>query len=425
MPELYPPAPAELFRFAVTLVLTFVLGLEREETADRERTRIMAGVRTMPLVGLLAHMLAVAGGGAPLLPAIGFLLVGGFSLISYAYKLRHERTGTTTELTVLLAYTVGLLSAHGDVLTATALTVAAVLLLTGKQPLRHFAQRLPQAEITTFVTFLLLLAVILPALPHEDFTRFRLNPFNTWLVVVAVSAISYASYLLQKLVRSDESLLLTALLGGLYSSTATTIALARRSHGSRDGRRDAGAIILATGTMYIRVLVLVWTLSAPLGRQLALPLLALALVGSLGGAALILLRRPSARRGAAASAEEAPEPQHPLELRAAVVFAALFLGLQVVTQLTEQQLGNAGLLGLAVLVGLTDIVPFILGLADTLSNGSVPPVVVLAIMISIASNNLVKGGYALWLGTRETGVWSMAGLTLLAALTIVAAVLLP
>ncbi|MDX2167775.1 MAG: MgtC/SapB family protein [Deltaproteobacteria bacterium] len=423
MPEV--PAPAELFHFAVTLVLTFVLGLEREETADREHARTMAGVRTMPLVGLLGHMLSIAGGGAPLLPAIGFVLVGGLTVVSYAAKLRHERTGTTTELTVLLAYTIGLLSAHGDALTATAVTVAAVLLLTGKQPLRSFARRIPPQELTTFVTFLLLLAVILPVLPHEDFTRFRLNPFNTWLVVVAVSAISYASYLLQKLVRSEESLLLTALLGGLYSSTATTVSLARRSHGSRAPRRDAGAIILATGTMYIRILTLVWTFSSELGRQLAPSLLSLAAIGSLAGVALVLRGDGTRANRAPLAGDVANEESHPLELRAAVLFAALFLGLQVITQLTQQYLGDAGLLALAGLVGLTDIVPFILGLADTLTNGSAPPVVVLAIMLSIASNNVVKGIYALWLGERETGIWSLVGLSGLAALTVAAAFVLP
>ncbi len=171
MPELYPAAPAPLFHFVVTLGLAFVLGLEREETAEREHASIMAGVRTMPLVALLAHMLVVVGGDSPIHTAIGFMLVGGFSLISYAAKLRHERSGTTTELTVLIAYAVGLLSAHGDVLTATAVTVASVLLLTSKQPLRQFARAIPPQEITTFVTFLLLAVVILPALPHQEFTR--------------------------------------------------------------------------------------------------------------------------------------------------------------------------------------------------------------------------------------------------------------
>ncbi|MEO8602434.1 MAG: DUF4010 domain-containing protein [bacterium] len=416
MPQMYEPAP-ELLRFLVTLGLTFVLGLEREETAGRKHASTMAGVRTMPLVGLLGHMLMLLGGGNALLPGLGLAVVGGLVMIGHADKLRHDRPGTTTELTVLIAYVVGLLSANGNVQAAAALVVASVLLLTGKQPLRRFAIGLPPQEITTFVTFLLLAAVILPVLPDRTFTPFNLNPFNAWVVVVAVSAISYAGYILQKVVRSEQSLLLAAVLGGLYSSTATTAALARRSVTCHDPPSYAGGIILATGTMYLRVLILVWMFSADAGRQLAPALLAVAVIGSLAGAALILRRR-----GAAASGpDDVAADAHPLEIRAAVVFAALFLGLQVITQLTRQHLGSAGLLGLAVLVGLTDIVPFILGLTDAMTSGNLPQVVVLAIMISIASNNVVKGVYALALGNRQTGVIALLGLSGLAALTIAAA----
>lgn len=424
MPEvdiLWVPPPAELFHFLVTLGLTFVLGLEREEQADGKDTPLLAGVRTMPLVGLLAHALMLIGRGGLGLAALGFLVVGGFALVSYAAKLRAGRSGATTETTVLIAYTVGLLSARGDILTATALTVASVLLLTGKQPLHGLARRLPQAEITTFVTFLLLAAVILPALPHEDFTRFRLNPFDTWLVVVAVSAISYTSYVLQRLLPAERSLLLAGVLGGLYSSTATTVALARRSQSERRGGAHAGAIIVASGVAYLRVLGLVWTLSAAMGRQMAPLLLVMGGLAMLAGAALAWWRgraRGRAGRAAAPAAAEA-ETRHPLELRAALLFAVLYLGLQIVTQLVTETLGDRGLLGLAMLVGLTDITPFVLGLANTVGDG-VPPAAVLAIVTALASNNVVKGVYALWLGSRETGMAALVGLVLLSALTVAA-----
>jgi len=421
MNQLYDPAPDDLIRFGITLGLTFVLGLEREDAAEHSRVPTMAGVRTMPLIGLLGHMLMVLGGGELWLPAVGLVMVGGLTMIGHADKLRHSRSGLTTELTMLIAYVVGLLSAHGNVQSAAALVVATVLLLTGKQPLRRFAAQLPPQEIKTFVTFLLLAAVILPVLPNRTFTRFNLNPFNAWVVVVAVSAISYASYLLQKLVRSDESVLLAAVLGGLYSSTATTIALARRSASAGDGLTYAGGIILATGAMYLRVLILVWMFSAAAGRQLALPMLVLAALGSLAGVVLILRRRGTAGKE---SDEIAGEP-HPLEVRAAAMFATLFLGLQVITQLTTQYLGTAGLLGLALLVGLTDIVPFILGLTDSMTGGVIPQPIMLAIMISIASNNVVKGVYALALGKRATGIASLIGLGALAVLTIAAVWVMP
>jgi uncharacterized membrane protein (DUF4010 family) len=375
-----------------------------------------AGVRTMPIIGLLGHVLTMIAAGNPVLPAVGLAVVGGFFMIEYIDKVRQQRVGFTTECTGLIAYSVGILVASGRPQVAAALTVATVLLLTGKQPLRQFAGALPRQEIVTFVTFMLLAVVILPVLPNQDFTRFRLNPFQAWLVVVAVSGISYASYILQRLTRSDESLLLTGLLGGLYSSTATTVALARRSSGEPNPRAYAGGIILATGTMYLRILLLVATFSTDLGRQLMPPLLGLAVVGIVAGTALIRMQR--VRRRVRAETQPAEEIQHPLEIRAAVLFAALYLGLGIVTKLTTEHLGESGLLALAAVVGLTDIVPFILGVARELGSSVQPAAAVTAIMVSIASNNVVKGIYALALGDRTTGWWSLAGLTVLAVLTI-------
>lgn len=416
MPEQYNLAAGDVFGIAVTLALTFVLGLEREEAGARDRASVVAGVRTIPIIGLLGHSLALLSSGSLLPVSMGLGVVGAFLLVNYWFKLAHERTGVTTECTALIGYMVGAMVAYGRTSAAAALTVATVLLLTGKHPLRQFAARVPAREITTFVTFLLLAGVILPILPNQDLTRFRFNPFQIWLVVVAVSGISYASYLLQKVTRSEESLLLTALLGGLYSSTATTVALARRSVGAADPRPYAGAIILASGTMYIRVLVLVWAFASDLAERLAPTLIGLAVIGCAVGVAMILLhRRSSAKRSL-----EVEEAQHPLEIRAAVVFAGLYLGLTVGTQLTAQYLGETGLMALAALVGLTDIVPFILGLARGIGSAISADVAVVAIMIAIASNNLVKGLYAIVLGDRRAGGLALAALTALAVLTLVA-----
>ena len=104
-----------------------------------------------------------------------------------------------------------------------------MFLLVLKTTLEGLTQRVPPEEIFTFTKFLLLTAVILPVLPRAEFTQFQINPFKTWLVVVAVSSVSYGSYLLLKVTHGRNGVLLSALLGGAYSSTVTTIALARRS----------------------------------------------------------------------------------------------------------------------------------------------------------------------------------------------------
>ena len=190
MPNGFDAAAAgDVLGIAVTLALTFVLGLEREESAAGEHLPLVAGVRTVPIAGLLGHVLVLLAAGSMLPFAVGFAVIGGFLITEYQVKMQQKRFGVTTELTALVAYCTGALVAVGRIGTASTVTVATVLLLTGKQPLRAFAAALPRYEITTFVTFMLLAAVILPVLPNQPFTRFHLNPFQAWLVVVAVATL--------------------------------------------------------------------------------------------------------------------------------------------------------------------------------------------------------------------------------------------
>ena len=143
-----------------------------------------------------------------------------------------------------------------------------MLLLELKTALEGLSERLPSEEVITFTKFLLLTVVILPAVPNRAFGPFQLNPFKTWLVVVAVSGISYGSYVLQRMTRKRGGIVLAALLGGAYSSTVMTVALARR--GRRENRPNlfAGAMLLASGTMYLRLVVLLAIFSFPSRRGL-------------------------------------------------------------------------------------------------------------------------------------------------------------
>jgi len=416
MPELNGVGAADVFGIAITVALTFVLGLEREEAATHSRGSLIAGVRTIPIIGLFGHALGLLSAGSMLPVAIGAGVVGAFLVVGYWHDLQEEHVGLTSKFTALVGYMVGALVAYGRPSAAAALTVATVLLLTEKQPLRRLAARMPAYEIATFVTFLLLAGVILPILPNQELTRFALNPFKIWLMVVAVSGISYASYLLQKVTRSDQSLLLTGLLGGLYSSTATTVAVARRPQRPGDALTYAGAIVLATGSMYIRILIVVWAFAGDLAARLAPALIALALVGSAAGVAMILVPGPRTGRRSG----EAETSEHPLEVSAALLFAALFVGLTVATELTAEQLGHTGLMVLAVLVGITDILPFILSLAGRVGENIPFEVAATAVMVSIASNNVVKGVYAVALANRRTGVISLAALIVLAVLSVLA-----
>jgi uncharacterized membrane protein (DUF4010 family) len=202
---------------------------------------------------------------------------------------------------------------------AATLTVASLLLLEFKTRLETLAQRIDPTDILIFTQFLLLAAVILPLLPNQAMSRFQINPFNTWLVVVAVSAISYGSYLLQRLRQGRGGLLLAALAGGAYSSTVTTVVLARRSAGAAAPREYAGAIVMASGMMYLRLMAFLALFNFALLLRLWPLFSLLAALALLGGWLW------SKSGSDAAVANEAYQPKNPLEISTALLFAVLFI----------------------------------------------------------------------------------------------------
>ena len=228
--ELYQRLPPEALKIVLVLFLSFLIGLEREEHKVAVGSYSFGGVRTFPLIGLIGYSIALISG-AQLLPlTVGFLVVAGFLLLSYWHKLSSAKAaGVTSEMSGLTTFLVGALVCYGHFWIATTLSVASLLLLDLKAVLEKLAVRIAPQEILTFAKFLLLTGVILPVLPHQEFSRFHINPFKTWLVVVAVSTISYGSYVLQKLTKERGGVVLAALLGGAYSSTVTTVVMARRA----------------------------------------------------------------------------------------------------------------------------------------------------------------------------------------------------
>ncbi len=402
--ELYQRLPPEVLKIALVLFLSFLIGLEREEHKLTDRTYSFGGVRTFPLIGLIGYSLALLCGPQLLPLIIGFLVVAGFLLLSYWHKLQSmESPGVTTEMSGLTTFLVGALVYHEHFWTATALSVASLLLLDLKEGLERLAGRVDSDEILTFAKFLLLTGVILPVLPNHDYTRFHINPFKTWLVVVAVSSISYASYVLQKLTKKTGGIVLAALLGGGYSSTVTTVVMARRAAREHQPHLFAGSILIASGAMYVRLIVLL----ALFNRQL-LSLLApsfLILAGLAIGVGWLWTRRadPNAR-----NVVPEYEPKNPLELKTAFLFAALFVAMVIATQMAVTYLGKGGLNTLAAIMGVTDVDPFIMGM--TQAAGTLTPLKTAAgaILIATSSNNLMKGIYAYSLADRKTGRQALA-----------------
>ena len=403
-------------RFALLLGLSLFFGFAFEEFFEGELPRHPGGVRTFPL-------LAVAGGALYAIEPhyasafIAGLLIVGSWIFSYVNR-EMQKEGDPGEGTLivpvsnLLAYLLGAIALTQPLWLSVATAVAAVLLLGGKRTLHDWAHRLSGDEFITAGKFLILVGIVLPLLagrPPIPYTN--VTPFGVWLAVLAVSSISYASYLLQTYVFPRGGTVLSAILGGLYSSTATTVVLARRARDSEMTPEIESGIVAATAMMYCRILVVVALFNVRLAQLLLAPMLLSAAVGAIG--AWLWGRSSTPTHPQRVS-------RNPLQLATAFVFAALFVLIAMATTYVRNRLGSAGIVGLAAVVGVTDIDPFVLSLAQGGAGNVTPALGAAAIVVAAASNNVLKAVYTVAFSRWRDGWRAAASLAGLAAVSLLA-----
>jgi len=402
--------PPEGVKILLTLFLCFLIGLEREERRASGQRYSFGGIRTFPLIGLIGYAMGLLSG-EQLLPLItGFAVIGAFLWLSYRHKLEsYNEAGVTTEMSGLVTYVVGALVSRDQLWIATTLAVLSILLLELKEFLESLSTRIPATEILTFTKFLLLTFVILPIVPDKDFGPFGVNPFRAWLIVVAISGVSYGSYLLEKAAKGKGGVRLAALLGGAYSSTFTTFVMARHAREAKTPHCYSGAILLASGVMYFRFLALIAFFNIELMRRLALPFLILGAIGVAGGWAWSNL--PD---GGEKGADAGYLTKNPLELASAFSLAVVFVAMLVATNFALVHLGRGGIYGLAVLSGLAPVDPFIMGLTQTAGKLTSLGLAAAGVVVAAASNNFAKALVAVALADSKTGrqtLFLLLGLT--------------
>lgn len=408
------------------LLLSFFLGFAFEDFFAKASSARPGGIRTFPLLslggGLLylfdpAHLVAFTG---------GLLVLGVWLSIFYSVHLRErdEHGERNAGLVVLLlnihAYLLGAVALALPHWVAVGSTVVAVLLLTGRDQLHTLARRVDTKEVTTAGQFLILTGVVLPLLPNEPVTTLTsITPQHVWLSLILVCTLSYASYLAQRYWPPAARGLWMPAIGGLYSSTATTVVLARQANSDPAARRQALAgITLATGIMYLRILAIIAVFNMALARELAAPMGGLAAV-----ALLIATLQYWLIKAPAAQAQNQTPRGNPLELGTAAVFAVMFVVISVASTWVKTQFGTAGIYWLAAIVGFADIDPFVLNLAQGGIAGIGEHAVSIAVLLAASSNNVLKATYALSFGGRQT-LQSAALLLLLAVGGVVLAMIL-
>lgn len=389
--------PLELAeRLGLALALAVFLGLAFEDVYKREERATPGGVRTFPILCLSGAMLYLV---EPrhALAFIAGLLALGFWLFAFVRNAPPAAGGRTLMVPAsnMLAYVIGPIAIAEPAWVAVAVAVTAVLLVGAREKLHRLVQIVPRDELLTAGEFVILFGVILPLLPDRQVTSLTpLTPYQVWLAVVAVCALSYASYLVQRYLPKKEDALLPALLGGLYSSTATTVVLSKRQReAGRAGADLAAGIVAATAVMYLRLDAVVAIFNWRLALALAPALAALFALGAVM-TWLEWRRFKAAGKGAGLAIAAV----NPLELPTAVVFAVLFVVISVASGWVASAFGGAGVLSLAAVVGVTDIDPFVLSIAQGGVVGVPPGTLEAAVIIAASSNNLVKAGYAVGFG---------------------------
>jgi uncharacterized membrane protein (DUF4010 family) len=423
------PSPESV---ALLLGLSFFLGLAFEDFFGRTNITRPGGVRTFP-------MLALGGGTLYLfdpthfIPFTGGLLVlGGWLFLYYQRHLREPAEADETNASLIVpvlnvqAYLLGAVTLALPHWIAVATTVAAVLLLTGRAQLHALARRIEIKEIITAGQFLILTGIILPLLPNTPVTTLtKITPRQVWLALVVVCSFSYASYLAQRYWAAAARGLWMAALGGLYSSTAATVVLARQAKANPALKRQSQAgITLATAIMYLRIAAVVAIFNLTLARLLAPPLCGLAILGFAICAVQYWWGKPSTKDAEPQTAIMPATGANPLELGAAAIFAALFIAVSLASSFATAQFGTSGIYALAAIVGVSDIDPFVLTLVQGGAAGAANTALAAAILIAASSNNMLKAFYAIsFAGGRATAV-SAAALVFLAAAGVGIAVLM-
>jgi uncharacterized membrane protein (DUF4010 family) len=240
--------------------------------------------------------------------------------------------------------------------------------------------------------------LILPIVPDQPIIQgFPISPFKVWLAAVVISSISYVSYLLKKFVFKDAGIVLSGILGGLYSSTATTVVLSRKLKEQENGKAQyIAAIILATAMMYLRVLILVVVFNKALFRNTVLAFLILIVVSIVTALTVLFVNRKENLKEKILLSSD----RNPLEFKVALIFTVIFVLFTFLTQFAIKQYGNAGLSGLSFIVGVADIDPFLLNIFQVKYNITIH-LISMATFQAIISNNLAKMGYACFFSGKK------------------------
>ncbi len=401
MEKVFQYLPQDFVNFILVALFSLLIGLaqRRMNLGKESDTTVFGTDRTFTFIGILGFVLYIldpadyslfTGGGL----VLGLLLATNY----YAKQIKHNVYGVTKIIIALITYCIAPVVYTQPSWLYITLVVTVLLLTEMKDTLTGIAERMKGDEMVTVAKFLAISGIILPMLPDKNIINgISLTPYTIWFATVVVSGISYLSYILRKYVFRESGIMVSGILGGLYSSTATISVLAGKckTAPANELNEYVSAMLMAVSMMFVRFLILIFIFS----REAFASVYPYLLVMSISTIAVSLYIHFRWEKKKISLSDENDDTSNPLEFKVALIFATLFVVFTILTHYTLLYAGNAGLNILSFFAGLSDITPFILNLLGNNDIGS--DVVVTCSMQAMVSNILVNMLYAFFFSGRR------------------------
>lgn len=386
----------ELLRsLAIATGLGLLVGLQREWRSERP-----AGIRTFTLITVLGALCAaVSEQGGQWIVAAGLLAVAANLWLGNWMMIRSDsddkEPGITTEVAALVMFLVGAMLVYGFTETAIVITGVTAVLLHWKHPLHAFTERIGAVEFRAIIQFVLIALVLLPILPNQAYGPYEvLNPFKVWLMVTLIVGINLVSYVIHRALSAGKGAMLGGILGGMISSTATTVSHARQSKSHEvSPQTTALVIVMASAVVNARILIEIGVIGPALLRHAVLPFVILGLF--MIACSVYLMRRH-------APGATDLEHRNPAQVKTALLFGALFAVVIFVVAAVKEQFGVRAVYVVALISGLTDVDAMTLSAADLFHSGRLDAADAWrVVMVASLSNLLFKAGIVAVFGTRK------------------------
>jgi len=391
----------EVFKqLGVAVLLSALIGIERERRFKGGSSGSFTGMRTLTLVGLMgaiSYVLSVYSQAFFVVLAVGF-----FALLISSYLISAKKSlssGATSEMAAVIVYLVGILCGMNQFVLATAITLLLFALLYFRDPLHAWANRLNNVELVSTVEFMIIAFVVLPVLPDQFYGPFSFfNPYEVWLMVVLISGISFVSYVAVKLFGAKLGIGITGFFAGLVSSTALVFSFSAQSKkNNRVVNPYVIAILVASSAMFFRIMATVSFVYPELLAHLYIPILTMGLAGVLTAVFFWF--------HGGKTDEEVKKSligvKNPFKLWNALQFGTFFAGVLLFSKVASFYFGSEGLYLTSFISGFFDVDAVTLSASNLAKEGLNPHVAVFSIIIVALVNTVVKGVVFFMFGNRK------------------------